>query len=291
MKKIMIFLILLNPLVTMTQQIDYYPEQKKNVSDADYRYGIKILEETYKKVQYEKGIFNYADYWNLGVAYITLEEDPALIREMLQKSRIQGGKYFAELFLYANNANPLNKWRIFLTEEEYNLILKDSESRLAEGTTEMKNNEAYNESCIDYDEELIALIKMLYENDRKFRFIKEMNIKQQRILDQQNIKIIDSLVDVHQTYIGESLVPAKYKYVMWSVIQHSNLKNMEKYLPLIYEAAQKEELEEDMLKMLLDRIYFLKCDYQIYGSQGSKIPIGPEEEIEPIKKRYKLNNN
>jgi len=107
--------------------------------------------------------------------------------------------------------------------------------------------------------------------------------------DLKNQKPIDSLYNIHKTHLGSSLVGEKYKSIMWLVIQHSNVKMMEKYLPIIHQAVQNNELGEGPLKMLIGRFYGLKYGYQIFGSQsGFNFKDDDKATSDAIKKKYNL---
>lgn len=138
------------------------------------------------------------------------------------------------------------------------------------------------------DSSLVSLIISVAESDVKYRRGSIPNwYAKQKPLDAKNQSIIDSLYEVHQTYVGRSLVGDKYEYVMWSVIQHSNLETMEKYLPVLAKAVKEEELGLIPFKMLLDRYHGLKFGYQIYGTQrGFDFGRADEETKQEIERKY-----
>jgi selenocysteine-specific translation elongation factor len=109
----------------------------------------------------------------------------------------------------------------------------------------------------------------------------------QRPFDIQNEQRIDSLYAVYKTYIGKTLVGKDYESVMWSVIQHSDIHTMERYLPQISKAVEQKELSTEPLKMLIDRIYTVKYQYQIFGSQLG-VPVADEKTKSEVIKNYKL---
>ena len=77
---------------------------------------------------------------------------------------------------------------------------------------------------------------------------------------------------------------------MWSVIQHSPLEDMERYLPIVANAVKKEDLPKAPLKMLIDRIHQLRFGYQIFGSQiinsEEGVEIAPDGIREMVKRKY-----
>jgi hypothetical protein len=72
-------------------------------------------------------------------------------------------------------------------------------------------------------------------------------------------------------YPGISLVGKPTNEVAFSVIQHSKL--IDKYLPVIKEAAEKHELPFVLYAMMLDRSLMFQNKEQIYGTQGSGMSV------------------
>ena len=137
--------------------------------------------------------------------------------------------------------------------------------------------------------DLVNLISMIQLNDSKFRMTKPMDWAKQKPLDERNQQLIDSLFNVYQTYVGRQLVGKQFEATMWLVIQHAPLEMMEKYLSVFATAVNQKQLDQVPLKMLLDRIYWLKYNYQIFGSQGPQIKAADDKIREEVIKRYNLN--
>lgn len=72
---------------------------------------------------------------------------------------------------------------------------------------------------------------------------------------------------------------------MFIVIQHSNLKMMERYLPVIQKAVKGKEVDVLALKYLIDRYYGATYGYQIFGSQNG-IEIADEKTRKEIERKY-----
>ena len=140
------------------------------------------------------------------------------------------------------------------------------------------------------------LVRMMHDilkrdtkyREQKFKYYEDpILLEKQNKLDVVNQRVIDSLYNQHKRYLGTSLVGKEYDYVMWLVIQHSNIEMMETYLPIITEAVKNKELNEGPLKALIDRVYAVKYGYQIFGSQlSSNIKIANEAERNKIKLEY-----
>ena len=93
-----------------------------------------------------------------------------------------------------------------------------------------------------------------------------MKWKKQNFIDSINLirisKIMDSI-----GYPGKSLVGDTAYLAAFYVIQHSDLKSQEYYLPIIRKAADLNEIEWKYLAMMIDRIKVGKNEKQIYGTQ------------------------
>ena len=276
----------------MAQQLDYFPKQRPDVSDEDYQHARMVLEETYAKIKKYGDELTYADYWNISMAYFTTKEDAAKFRELLYKSKEMAPRKFAEVFLKEDfgGSDPA-KWEGYLTENEFYAIREDCKAILMQPKAQEEETAGQVEKEIRMEQaNLMLRMQELQEKDQRFRSSACFDLVAQRVLDEENLEAIDSLYKQYQCYLGQDLVTEKYAYVMWSVIQHSNLEAMERYLPVIVEAVKKSQLKKTMLHLLIDRIYTIKCAYQIYGTQAG-VPIGPADETDPIRKKYELKEN
>ena len=274
-------------LPMMAQQIDYYPAQKAAVSDKDYRHAKMILEETYAKVKEDNGEFNYADYWNLAIAYKRLKQEREIVRGFLFKSKSLNPRDFSTIFLEPDfGGKDASKWKGYLTAEEHQALRREAKEIISSPEVKMTS---IKEKPTAQKNDLKTLMKEISIRDQQYRKWNS-SAEKQRTLDEQNIKIIDSLFQQHKQYIGKSMVGEEQAYVMWSVIQHSNLKTMERFLPVVHEAAKQGELNETLLRMLVDRVYAIKYKCQIFGTQVG-IPLGDEEEIAKVKQTYRLTTN
>lgn len=90
--------------------------------------------------------------------------------------------------------------------------------------------------------------------------------KRLNITDSINYSRISAILD-SMAYPGKSLVGDTAYLASFYVIQHSNLKAQEHYLPIIQKAAEHNEIEWKYVAMLIDRIKVNKNEKQIYGTQ------------------------
>jgi len=79
------------------------------------------------------------------------------------------------------------------------------------------------------------------------------------------IKILDE-----KGWVGKDVVGAQANQTLFLVIQHSDLKYQQKYLPMMREAVKKGNANPGNLAYLEDRVALREGRRQIYGSQSSK---------------------
>ncbi len=111
--------------------------------------------------------------------------------------------------------------------------------------------------------------------------------KRQVALDSSNLTRIRHLLDT-QGYPGKSLVGKPTNTAAWYVIQH-NPEYIEQYLPLLKDAAHKEELPYRLVAMMEDRYLMNKGEMQLYGTQAVSYGDNPSF-IWPVKDPENLNN-
>ena len=254
----------------------FEPIQKEGVSDKNFSFGEMIVTNTKKQLERDNFKFNTADYLNITSALYALNEKKE-IWEISLKKMSQSEKGCEYLTSFKKDL----KFYIDSKELYDSLVMNckalpkvDSKFDLSEYI--YKNN---------LDIKLVTTIKKIGEDDQKYR--KTRNMETQYPLDIQNQILIDSLFQINGTYIGKSLVGDKYGIVMWSVIQHSNLEMMERYLPIVQNAVRANELNQTPFKMLIDRIYSFKYGYQIFGSQAG-VNLADEKERMEVAKKYAI---
>jgi hypothetical protein len=74
--------------------------------------------------------------------------------------------------------------------------------------------------------------------------------------------ILDSIGFPGKSKVGDTAYLATFY-----VVQHSNLKAMEKYLPIFQKAADQNEIEWRHVALLIDRVKVYKNEKQIFGTQ------------------------
>jgi hypothetical protein len=104
----------------------------------------------------------------------------------------------------------------------------------------------------------------------KKEYLDEYLWKLQSEIDSLNTARIEEIINEHG-YPGISLVGNPTNEVAFYILQHS--KVLDKYLPILKEAAAKNELRFQLYAMMLDRSLMLQDKEQVYGTQGSGMSI------------------
>jgi len=271
-----------------SQILSYEPKKRVGVSDKDYKRGCFILGEVRKDVAKDLFQFNYSDYWNITTAFRRLKEPKAHIELAFQKAIDNNGDAICE-YIEAFGEEAVNVLtetipEVFTPFYESNCNPESKASKKIDPMAYAKQN--------GLDVALVQLVAQIGEDDQRYRKVTgPIKWEKQTPLDKHNLVLIDSLYQKHQSYIGRTLVGQKYESTMWAVIQHSNIESMEKYLPVMAKAVEKEEVSDGTLKLLLDRIHCIKYKYQFFGSQyGGSCELADEDKRKAIEKKYKLGS-
>ncbi len=262
-----------------TEIMEYKPNQNE-VSDEKFKHAVFVLSEVKKEVKKDPLGFNRADYFNILSSFISLNESKKNILVAYDKFKKSEGS--CEYFMSS----------IFFKSSKFDLIRADIEKqRLICKTTNVEKSAEIDiktySSKNNLDYKLVEMMVKIEKLDTKYRKDKNIDWSKQTPIDLENQKRIDSLFTKHKKYIGTSLVGEKFNHVMWAVIQHSNLEMMEKFMPIIQKAVKQKEIGVLPFKMLIDRVYAQKENYQIFGSQGG-IELASEEIRKKVIKKYDL---
>lgn len=258
--------------------LNYTAVQKQGISERDFALAQRILSETKSAVKGKPENFNVADYWNLAVAFMKLREDTALVSIAFQKA-IEDSPESLCAYINSMGSGGLENYLSDQFFSFYNGCDQYAEEEETDWTAYAQKGK--------YDLQLVLLMNQINEDDGKYRREENIDWNKQKVLDIRNQELVDSLYQQHGQYVGRKMVGNKLESAMWAVIQHSNLEMMERYLPIIHKAVQAKDLQVVPLKMLLDRIYWLKHKYQIFGSQGG-VPVAPESKVNEVKQQYQL---
>jgi hypothetical protein len=263
-----------------TDIFNFVPIKREGVTDQKFNYALRILDDTKSITKNDPKKLTVTDFWNITSAFVTLKEPAENIEISFKKAIALDAKSVCSYIQMAGASN-LEKaipetFLPFYANCLENSSNKNDKLDVVQYATDNK-----------LDIRLVSLINSIDLDDQKFRLVTPLDQVKQRPFDIQNERRIDSLYAVYKTYIGKTLVGKDYESVMWSVIQHSDIHTMERYLPQISKAVEQKELSAEPLKMLIDRVYTVKYHYQIFGSQLG-VPVADEKTKSEVIKNYKL---
>lgn len=243
------------------QVLAYQPARRAGVSQKAYDFGTMVLRETISQTDNDPAAFNRADYFNVLTAFLSLAEPPEAIDLAFTKFRNAEGS--CEYFTDGGFPIETNDRYLPIRERWHDAA---TDCRIDAGEQPVPIDPKAYAKARNLDTGLVMLMAEVAARDQCFR--RPYVPAKQQLLDRKNQQIIDALYHDYGTYIGKQLVGEEYAHVMWSVIQHSRLSVMEKYLPVVHEAVTTQDLPASPLKMLIDRVYTEKTGSQIFGSQA-----------------------
>ena len=116
-------------------------------------------------------------------------------------------------------------------------------------------------------------------------------IKSQDEIDARNMARLEEIIKQHG-WPGKSLVGKEGSQAAFLILQHSDLRRQQKYLPLLKKAARTGYVRPADVAMLEDRVLVRRGKKQIYGTQvhsgpdtGGKLVLAPIEDEENVDKR------
>lgn len=144
-------------------------------------------------------------------------------------------------------------------------------------------------------------------NEKRLEILSQLNISEDEFklrdgeimkeYDSINLKKVETIISKYG-YPSIDIVGKELNNVVWLIIQHSDLKTIEKYFPLIKKANRKGDLENKYLALMEDRMLMYQGKEQIYGTQiAGRMFINPETKEEigfkyfiwPLKDKTKVN--
>ena len=101
---------------------------------------------------------------------------------------------------------------------------------------------------------------------------KEMQEHYQKMFEKDSINTlkVSEIIDKYG-WLGSEIVGNKGNLTLFLVIQHSDSRTQEKYLPIMKEAARSGKVSKSDLAILEDRIEMNNKRPQIYGSQIQRV--------------------
>ncbi|MCD0468157.1 DUF6624 domain-containing protein [Flavobacterium sp. JAS] len=89
--------------------------------------------------------------------------------------------------------------------------------------------------------------------------------------DSLNLIKVSKILD-ERGWLGKDVIGSQANQTLFLVIQHSDLKTQQKYMPMMKEAVKKGNAKASSLALMEDRVSLRESHKQIYGSQISMIP-------------------
>lgn len=182
---------------------------------------------------------------------------------------------FVQLFKIAEKGNYTNYGHM-TTDSDLNSLHNDE--RWNKILEIVKANKEKAEANLD--KPLVAILDTIYQEDQKYRQqIKGIEEKYGWESDEmkEHWKIINekdslNLIKVKKIldergWLGADVIGNQGNSTLFLVIQHSDLRTQEKYLPMMREAVKKRNARASSLALLEDRVALRKGEKQIYGSQ------------------------
>jgi hypothetical protein len=206
---------------------------------------------------------------------------------------------FSQLYRIANNGNYKN----------YDHIVKDTDLESLHDDKRWQPLLAIIKANFEREEAklnkpLIAQLDSIHNDDQYLRkqidsIVKKYGFKSEQVnekvregkkLDSINLIKVKAILDKYG-WLGSDEIGTMGNTTLFLVIQHSDLKTQEHYLPMMKEAVKQGKAEASSLALLEDRILLRNGKKQIYGSQiGRDIEKGepyvsPLEDPENVDKR------
>ncbi|MFB9865315.1 DUF6624 domain-containing protein [Rufibacter immobilis] len=175
------------------------------------------------------------------------------------------------------------------TDKRWPQLVKDLETRLAKVEA-------------NYDKPLKAQLEKIYVTDQQYRGMIDsvqkkfgMQSEQMKDLwtkinaqDEENKKQVVAILE-KRGWPGKSLVGQQASQAVFLVIQHADKATMEKYLPLLREAAAKGEASKSSLALMEDRVRMNQGLPQLYGSQLRMNPQTQKPELYQVEDEANLD--
>ena len=182
---------------------------------------------------------------------------------------------FFQLNRIATKANYMNYGHI-TTDPDLNSLHNDN--RWKPLLDLIKRNKEKAEANLN--KPLVAQLDSIYNEDQKYRLqIEEIEKKyglesnemkdHWKIINQKdsiNLSKVKSLLDSYG-WLGTDIVGRQGNSTLFLVIQHSDQRTQEKYLPMMREAVKNGKATGSSLALLEDRVALGQGKKQIYGSQ------------------------
>lgn len=183
---------------------------------------------------------------------------------------------FYHLFRLAESISKYQDYQHISTDSDLTSLYSDKRWKQLLKIVNLNKEEAEK----DFDKPLVHLLDSIYDEDQNYRKqISEIEKKHGREseelkahwkvinkTDSVNIIIISKILD-ERGWLGSNIIGKKGNSTLFLVVQHSDQKTQEKYLPMMREAVKNGNAQPSGLALLEDRVALRQGKKQIYGSQ------------------------
>jgi tetratricopeptide (TPR) repeat protein len=264
------------------------------VSGQDYKSLVSKAAELYNSKDYKQSMMLYKDAFKIeqkndddlyfAACAAAMAGENKLAIKWLKKALSSGGAdvYYLKTDPDLKNLHNTKEWDKLMAS-----VQKETDKRE-----------------VNYNKPLQRELLAIFEEDQKYRGqmdsveakfgqkSDEMNRlwKITNDADSVNLFKVKAILDVHG-WVGKDKIGDRANLTLFLVIQHSDIKTQQQYLPMMREAVKNKDASGSALSMLEDRIAIREGMRQIYGSQigmdpeTSKYYVAPLEDPDNVDKR------
>lgn len=249
---------------------------------------VKKAETHYNLKEYKNSADKYSEAFQAN-AWKGLPDDRYNAACSWALAKIPDSAFF-QLNRIATKGNYSN-YKHITTDTDLNSLHKDS--RWKSLLEKIKINEE--KEAAKLNKPLMAVLENIYKEDQEYRQMldgieqkygvesKEMANHWMTInkKDSANLIKIEEILDKYG-WLGPDVVGVKGNSTLFLVIQHSDQKTQEKYLPMMKEAVKNGKAQGSSLALLEDRVALKQGKRQIYGSQIGRDPVTQIHYVLPL---------
>ncbi|HOX81394.1 MAG TPA: hypothetical protein PLJ60_03475 [Chryseolinea sp.] len=236
----------------------------------DYKSIVAKADGFYDNKEYEKSVASYKE------AFKIEQKNPGDLYNAGCSASLSGDKTLAFEWLNLALENGWANTNHLKTDTDLT-ALHDSK-QWTELLTAMQKEVDKREA--NYDKPLQAELVGIFNDDQVIRrqFIsaqKEFGYQSKQVdslgkimmyIDSVNLIKVSKILDKHG-WVGADKIGGQANQTLFLIIQHSDLKTQQKYLPMMREAVKNKNANASALALLEDRVALGKGERQIYGSQ------------------------
>lgn len=260
----------------------------------EYTKLVKIADSLYKAKEYKKSALAYSSAFNANKGKGSLDDRYKAACSWAHADVPDSA--FAYLFKVANYGNYINQ--NYNLSGDRDLLSLHKDNRWSSLIELAKQNKIKTESYIP----LIKTLDSIYYDDQNNRqkidqtkkkygsSSKQMKELWQEIKETDSINLIKVATIIEQHgWLGPEFIGQRANSTLFLVIQHSDQKTQEKYLPMMREAVLNGKAEPSALALLEDRVALGQGKKQIYGSQIITDKKTGKDVIAPIEDESNVN--